>query len=95
MKRDMVSLAAREAVRPLARASFPPPPAVRTRTITEIGRIQLVLASDANRCEQGVAAGIGQPPHALGIGGFGYRADQPMRGDPFARGVGQHPIRFL
>ena len=60
----------------------------RARTITKIGRIQIVLAGDADQREQGVTAGVGQGrAHALGIGSFGYGTDRPIRCDPFAGGV--------
>ena len=57
----------------------------------EIGRIKVVLTGDADQREQGIAAGIGQGrAHPLGIGGLGDRADRPVRGDPFARGMREH-----
>ena len=38
-----------------------------------------------------VAAGIGQGgAHALGTGHLGDGADRPIRGNPFARGMGEH-----
>ena len=38
-----------------------------------IRRIEIVLAGNADKREQGVAAGIGERgAHALGIGGFRY-----------------------
>src|SRR5262245_46272186 len=59
-------------------------------SITEIRRIKIILAGDANEGEQGIAASISQrSAHALGIGGLGNRTDRPIRGDPFAGGVGE------
>src|SRR5262249_25225124 len=57
---------------------------------TEIRRIKIILAGNANEREQGIAASISQRgAHALGIGGFGNGADWPVRRDPLAGGVGE------
>jgi hypothetical protein len=54
----------------------------------KIGRIQVVLAGDADEREPGVTAGVGEGrTHALGIGSFGHGTDRPIRCDPFAGGV--------
>src|SRR5262245_33007204 len=59
-------------------------------SVTKIRRIKIILAGDANECEQGIATSVGQrSAHALGIGGLGDRTDRPVRGDPLAGGVGE------
>ena len=77
----------RPSVRPLERV-FVSWRRGRARTITKIGRIQIVLASNPDQREQCVAAGVGQRgAHALGIGSFGDGTNRPIRCDPFAGGV--------
>src|SRR5262249_32311304 len=62
----------------------------RKGSITEIRRIKIVLAGNANQREQGITASGGQRrAHTLGIGGPTGRTDRPIRGNPFAGGVGK------
>ncbi len=56
-----------------------------------VGGIKIILARDADEREQGVPASVGQgSAHALGTGHLCNGTDRPIRGDPFARGVGEH-----
>jgi hypothetical protein len=53
--------------------------------------IEVVLAGDADEREEGIAARVGERrAHAVRGGGFGNRADRPLRGDPFPRCVGEN-----
>ena len=55
------------------------------------GASSIVLARDADEGEQGIAARIGEGgPKAMRGGGLADRAHRPVRGDPFARGMGEH-----
>ena len=57
----------------------------------KIGRVEIVLAGNADQRKKGVAAGIGQGgAHALRACHLGDRTDRPVRGNPFARGVRKH-----
>jgi hypothetical protein len=52
----------------------------RDWSITQIRRIKIILAGDANEREQGIAASVGQrSAHALGMGGLRDRTDRPVR----------------
>src|SRR6266566_7005984 len=63
---------------------------LRTRA-NQIWGIQIVFTGNADQREQCIAPGIRQrralPMRPFGLG---YRADRPIRGDPFSRGMGKH-----
>ena len=51
---------------------------------SEIGRIEVVFAGNADQGEQGIAPGVGQcRAHPVRGGGLADGADRPIRGDPF------------
>ena len=57
----------------------------RARTITKIRRIQIILASNPDQREQGIAPGIGQRgPHPVRASNLRNGTNWPMGGDPFA-----------
>jgi len=58
--------------------------------IGEIRRVYVILAGNANECEEGVAPGVGQSrTHPVRTFGLGDRADRPIGGDPFTRSMRQ------
>jgi hypothetical protein len=57
----------------------------------EIGRVEIILAGNANQREQCIAAGIGQRrSHAVWRCRFTDGTDWPIRRDPLSRSVRQH-----
>src|SRR6266567_8160453 len=64
---------------------------LRNRLAVQVWRIEVILAGDADEREERVAAGVGQGcPHAVRGRHVADRAYRPIRGDPFARGVGEY-----
>ena len=62
----------------------------RRRLREQVGRIEIVLAGNADQGKQRIAPGIGQRrSHPVRGRGLADRADRPVRGDPFPRGVRQ------
>jgi len=56
----------------------------------KIGRIEIVLAGNADQREQRIAPGVSQSgPHPMRGGHFADGTDRPIRRDPFAGGMGQ------
>src|SRR5829696_9698863 len=57
----------------------------------KLGCIEIILASDADEGEEGIASGVGQSrSHALRGSRFGDRTDRPFGRDPLARRVSQY-----
>jgi len=54
----------------------------------EVGRVEVILTGNPDKREESVAPGIGQRC-AFPMWGLADRADRPIRGNPFSRGVGQ------
>ena len=58
----------------------------------EIWRIQIIFPRNADQCEKGIAASVGEgSAHPMRASRYRRdRANRPLRADPFARGVGKH-----
>jgi hypothetical protein len=62
----------------------------RRRSFQKIGRVEVVFAGNSDECKQSISPRVGQSgSHAMGRCSFADATDWPIRGYPFAGGMGQ------